>query len=80
MLQFGTKNDVISKKKVFTKILTVFLVEIRLDDHQKKKSHFDGPPKIHGPRDHCIPCPRPLGGPDHNLSAMSSFIWTLLVL
>ena len=49
MLQFGTKNDVISKKKVFTKILTVFLVEIRLDDHQKKKVISMGPLKSMGP-------------------------------
>ena len=35
MLQFGPKNDVISKKKFFTEILTVFPVEIRWS--QKKK-------------------------------------------
>ena len=71
MPQFCPNYDVISKKRVFTEILTFFRPKLGdLKKKQKKAKVFTeismgpfrahGPPKVHGPQGHCTPLPSPL--------------------
>ena len=92
MPQFRPKYDVISKKrkKAFTKIWRVFPAKNRCFPKKKKKKvfelhmlisqrHFDGPPKHHGPRGHCLPWP-PLGGPASTVTSMLRLNYSVLTM
>ena len=66
---FRPKTRDLQKKKVLSEITTVLPAEIKGSPKQIKlfardfdgpftsQCHLDGPPKLHGPRVHCPPCP-----------------------
>ena len=65
-LQFSPNYDVVSKKKVFTEILTVFSVKIRWSAKKRSSPKFRWASfELMGPGVIVPPCP-PFGGPAQN--------------